>query len=158
MTYISVALPATERHPLFGRKHFSPSDVRVLMRATAKLSAAVLLLTIGSWTLSAASGSDSPATQPDRPFRLFLRSVNGSQPSESVFVIVSPDGYPCVTTFSRLRTMIVHTVAGPATLIWEGSDVSTGPAPLDKAADEESLASFCKEHNIKFVIEPAGHQ
>jgi len=77
---------------------------------------AAVFVAVGCASFHLAGGSDAPGTQPARPYRLVLRSVTGSQPPESVFVLVSPDGYPSVSTPSRLRWMIEYAVTAPATL------------------------------------------
>src|SRR5438105_4473738 len=103
----------------------------------AGLSVALAVLVTG--VIRPAAGA---STQPDRPYRLLYRSVAGSEPLQSVFVIVSPDGYPSVTTFAKLEWMIEHAVIGPATLRWEPSDMRSGtPEPLDSPEAVKSLAS-----------------
>jgi hypothetical protein len=127
-----------------------------MKRLAAPMSVAVLLLVAGV-ALEAIAADDAPAAAPPPPkYRLVRQPVHGTEPRQWVFVVITPAGFPGVTTPEALEEYVELVVPEHATLEWSPGCCRIGGEPMGEAGELKAFADFCKRRTINFVHIPAG--
>jgi hypothetical protein len=98
----------------------------------------------------------APSTRQSANCRLTRQTVAGLTPMQWVFIIVTPEGYPWVSTDDELRSTIEKAVPAEATLEWAPGCKRVGGEPLETAKELESLKAFCTGRGVKFVHSLSG--
>jgi hypothetical protein len=93
----------------------------------------------------------APSTRPSANYRLTRQTVAGLTPMQWAFIIVTPEGYPWVSTEDELRSTIEKAVPTQATLEWAPGCKRVGGEPLETVEELESLKAFCTVRGVKFV-------
>lgn len=107
-------------------------------------------------TTAAAAAAPPVGNAPPKTYRLVAQVMDGSEPSQWVLAIVTPEGYAWVTTPAALHACIGRRVPEGATLEWVPQDTVRGGEPLRSEREVDALRALCKERKIQFVRVPAG--